>query len=98
MIDSLTHSWLKQIEVPKGKYRLQDGFVPVAEAASGARLPLFLTVSCWWCLSHPHQEGEGVWLPWLALRMKSGDFPGGPMGKTLRFQCKGPGFDPWSGN
>ena len=26
------------------------------------------------------------------------DFPGGPVVKTLCFQCRGPGFDPWSGN
>ena len=26
------------------------------------------------------------------------DFPGGPAVKTLHSQCRGPGFDPWSGN
>ena len=26
------------------------------------------------------------------------DFPGGPVAKILCSQCKGPGFDPWSGN
>ena len=26
------------------------------------------------------------------------DFPGGPVGKTPRSQCRGPRFDPWSGN
>ena len=25
------------------------------------------------------------------------DFPGGPVVKTLRFHCRGHGFDPWSG-
>ena len=25
------------------------------------------------------------------------DFPGGPVAKTLCSQCKGPGFNPWSG-
>ena len=25
------------------------------------------------------------------------DFPGGPVVKTLRSQCRGYGFDPWSG-
>ena len=29
---------------------------------------------------------------------KSGDFPGGPVAKALRSQCRGPGFNPWSGN
>ena len=32
------------------------------------------------------------------LKGKNWDFPGGPMVKTLRFQCRGCGFDPWSGN
>ena len=26
------------------------------------------------------------------------DFPGGPVATTPRSQCRGPGFDPWSGN
>ena len=26
------------------------------------------------------------------------DFPGGPVGKTLCSQCRGPRFDTWSGN
>ena len=30
------------------------------------------------------------------LKMKHlGNFPGGPVAKTLSFQCRGPGFDPW---
>ena len=32
------------------------------------------------------------------IRVKGGDFPGGTVVKTLRSQCRGPGFDPWSGN
>ena len=31
-----------------------------------------------------------VGLPWW-------DFPGDPMAKTLSSQCRGPGFNPWSG-
>ena len=27
-----------------------------------------------------------------------GDFPDGPVAKTLHSQCSGPRFDPWSGN
>ena len=27
-----------------------------------------------------------------------GDVPGGPVAKTPCSQCRGPGFDPWSGN
>ena len=26
------------------------------------------------------------------------DFPGGPVAKSPSSQCRGPGFDPWSGN
>ena len=26
------------------------------------------------------------------------DFPGGPVVKTQSSQCRGPGFNPWSGN
>ena len=29
---------------------------------------------------------------------KHWDFPGGPVGKTPRSQCRGSGFNPWSGN
>ena len=32
------------------------------------------------------------------LKSDCGDFPGGPVVKTARFQCRGRGFDPWSGN
>ena len=28
----------------------------------------------------------------------SEDFPGGPVARTLCSQCRGPRFDPWSGN
>ena len=28
----------------------------------------------------------------------TGDFCGGPVGKTVHFQCWGPGFEPWLGN
>ena len=31
-------------------------------------------------------------------QLVSRDFPGGPVGKTLRSQCRGPRFDPWSEN
>ena len=36
------------------------------------------------------QYATNVWNPW--------DFPGGPVGKTPCSHCRGPGFDPWSGN
>ena len=33
-----------------------------------------------------------------ALKLNSGDFPGGPVVKTLCFQCRGLKFNPWLGN
>ena len=33
----------------------------------------------------------------LTEKVKCRDFPGGPVARTLCFQCRGPGFDPWSG-
>ena len=32
------------------------------------------------------------------LKLLLRDFPGGPVGKTLHSQCRGPEFDPWLGN
>ena len=29
---------------------------------------------------------------------ETGDFPGGAVDKTPRSRCRGPGFNPWSGN
>ena len=37
-------------------------------------------------------------LNFFAGRWGDGDFPGGPVVKTLRSQCRGLGFDPSSGN
>ena len=34
----------------------------------------------------------------LSLKIKIWDFPGGPVAKTLRFQCRRLGYHPWSGN
>jgi len=32
------------------------------------------------------------------LKIQCGGFPDGPVAKTQCSQCKGPGFDLWSGN
>ena len=37
-------------------------------------------------------------LPDTSLNKEPGDFPGGPVNKTPGSQCRGPEFDPWSGN
>ena len=34
----------------------------------------------------------------IYLNYVHGDFPGGPVAKTPSSQCRGPGFDTWSGN
>ena len=49
-----------------------------------------------------------IQLPWLhpqlfflnlfIIKMLTGDFPGNPLFKTLRFHCRGYGLDPWLGN
>ena len=36
--------------------------------------------------------------PEVHQKIMDGDFPGGPVAKTPCSQCRGPGFDPWSGN
>ena len=33
-----------------------------------------------------------------SLKILHWGFPGGPVGKTPHSQCRGPGFNPWSGN
>ena len=33
-----------------------------------------------------------------SLKFISGDFPSGPVAKTQSSQCRGPGFNPWSGS
>ena len=40
---------------------------------------------------------SGVPLPFPADPLQW-DFPDGPVAKTSHSQCRGPGFDPWSGN
>ena len=37
-----------------------------------------------------YRSNDRYWAPW--------DFPGGPVVRTPCSQCRGPGFDPWSGN
>ena len=41
-------------------------------------------------------DGEGS--REMSQKANHRDFPGGPVAKTPRSQCRGPGFDPWSGN
>ena len=34
----------------------------------------------------------------ISFKEELGDFLGGPLAKTPHSHCRGPGFDPWSGN
>ena len=44
-------------------------------------------------------EGKsGGVVPTCCIEINERDFPGGTVDKTLHSQCRGPGFDPWSGN
>ena len=73
----------------------------------GALLPSFsnsgpqnLNYNCWWALSDPRIAIQ----PTNALKcfkhmlLNSRDFPGGPVVKSLRLQCRGHGFNSWLGN
>ena len=44
--------------------------------------------------SHKQRKGKMC----VSFKDSTGDFPGGPMAKTLESQCRGPRFHPWSGN
>ena len=48
-------------------------------------------------LSEVKSEGERQ-IPYDINYMWNLKFPGGPVSKTPRIQCREPGFDPWSGN
>ena len=53
----------------------------------------------WWT-AHMDDSGTGTSIP-LQIQPehnKVRDFPGGPVAKTPYSQCRGPEFDPWSGN
>ena len=45
-----------------------------------------------------NKQGDEGFKSVSLFNMISWDFPGGPVVKTLCSQCRGPGFDPWSGN
>ena len=42
--------------------------------------------------------GRSDSFPFQKLKVKSGDFLGGPVAKTRCSQCRGPGLHPWLGN
>ena len=71
--------------------RRLDGIAHTAEEASSYlksncdMLPLDLIGLV--MMQNNKQKLQAIW-----------DFPGGSVDKTLCSQCRGPGFDPWSGN
>ena len=49
------------------------------------------------------QESVALFVPLFGQEMPIkihtlGEFPGGPVVRTLHFDCRGHGFDPWSKN
>ena len=44
------------------------------------------------------KDKDAEWECPAASKTLPGDFPGGPVAKTLRSQCRGPRIKPWSGN
>ena len=59
------------------------------------------TIQIWWKPRLCPRPGERHSLELsilYILKTPVRDFPGGPVAKTPRSQCRGPGFDPWSGN
>ena len=50
-------------------------------------------------MMHINQISRVPW-PMVMLRKwsRTGEFPGGPGAKTPSSQCRGTGFNPWSGN
>ena len=40
---------------------------------------------------------RGLSIPFMDIKQHLWDFPGGPVAKTLRSQCRGPGFNSWVG-
>ena len=61
-------------------------------------LPWLATV---WICPLEFREGQRGWIKPISYKQEMGDtrdFLGGPVVKTLRFRCRGHGFDPWFGN
>ena len=50
------------------------------------------------CVSERVVEEKCYYLNMVLKNDLTGDFPGGPVAKTPHYQCRGPGFHPWSGN
>ena len=46
----------------------------------------------------PYFTYASIYSPERILIISNTDFPGGSAAKTPCFQCRGPEFDPWSGN
>ena len=49
-------------------------------------------------LCHPNQGPQLLQAPLSSTTKQAQDFPGGPVAKTPCSQCRGPRFNPWSGN
>ena len=69
------------------------------ESPEGGNIGIPAADSCWWMAetnttlqsNYPSIRNKQI-----KLRKHNGDFPGGPVAKTLHSQCRGPGLNPWS--
>ena len=69
--------------------------VPWKEIGTLMFATLLLTIAkIWKQPNHPLMDTHSGTI--FSLQKK--DFPSGPVAKTLHSQCRGPGFNPWSGN
>ena len=76
---------------------LQPGMqVPLQGSCCESGSPRITEPGLCWAGSRGTRGGQRQM--WVQKWESCWDFPGGPVAKTLHSQCRGPRFDPWSGN
>ena len=77
----------------------KHGVLLRATTGSGnQKTPFFLWTQTLWALYRWGPLTTPQLLPCLLRNHRKGELPGGPVVRTLRSQCRGHGFNPWSGN
>ena len=61
-------------------------------------MEIFFPLEAWCLPDNPKTRHRGGHLFYWNQMWFCSVFPGGPVVKTLCFQCRGRGLDPWSGN
>ena len=106
MSDSVTPSTTARqaplsMEFPKQENRRGLSFPPPGDLPMAGR-NLAREQMCsrreWVVNSSTFSSMEALTKTMTSSHMKNRDFPGGLGAKTPCFQCRGPRFDPWSGN